>query len=208
MIFGESQPAIPSYTRPAPRQRLQTPSALGDLGAIQPGPSQLKEVPYGLPGTTAIIADMRQLVLGAYKDERINILARQITMGCPGHDAECEAATVLQWFQKTFRYTRLPFHPEGFQRVQTPSYTLFESPVRTGECASLSTAMGAVLMSLGFEIQFETAGSDPSQPDAFEHVYLSILIPDKGWAVADPSYSGPLGWLHPSAKVTRSWPLS
>jgi transglutaminase-like putative cysteine protease len=208
MLFGESQPAIPTYAASAPRQRLQTQSALGDLGAPQPGPSQLKEVPYGFQGTAQIVAEMTRLALDAYGDERINILARQITMGCPGHDKLCEADTIFRWFQDTFRYTFLPFHPKGFQRLQTPSYTLFESPVRTGECASLSTALAAVLMSIGLEVQFETAGSDANDPLGFEHVYMSIKIPDKGWVVADPSYKGPLGWLHPSAKVTRSWPLS
>jgi hypothetical protein len=80
----------------------------------------LKEVPYGFQGTAQIVAEMTRLALDAYGDERINILARQITMGCPGHDKLCEADTIFRWFQDTFRYTFLPFHPKGFQRLQTP----------------------------------------------------------------------------------------
>lgn len=204
MNMGYLRPAD-TYASPRPRQRLQTHEA---LGALADPPTQLGEVAPGFAGTSDIIADMKKEALSAYPDERINVLARQITMGCPPHDAACEAATVLRWFQENFRYTRLPFHPKGFQRLQTPSYTLFDSPVRTGECASLSTAMAAILMSLGFEVQFETAGQDPADPLTFEHVFVSVLIPDYGWAAADPSYQLALGELHENARVTRKWPIS
>ena len=150
---------------------------------------------------------MRKLVLAAYKDERINRLAREITIQLPRRDYEGEAATVLRWFQDSFRYTRLPWHPDGLQRLQTPSETLFDAPVRTGECASLSTAMAAVLMSLGAEIAFRTAGTDAAHPDQFEHVYLVINIPGKGWLSADPSYEEGLGWEHRSVATRQDWPI-
>ena len=169
--------------------------------------SNFREIPDGLPGTQAIIGDMKALAVGAYTDERVNILARQVTMGCARHDYGCEAQTILSWFQNAFRYTRLPFNPKGLQRLQTPSYTLFESPVKTGECASLSTAMAAMLMSLGFKVAFRTAGTNPATPDDQEHVYVMVEIPGSGWLAADPSYEGPLGWEHPAGKTKRDWPI-
>lgn len=200
MSIGYMQPQD-RYAQPTPRQRLQTPVPEGTL-------AQLSEIPEGFPGTSEIIAKMKAMAIDAYQDERVNILARQVTINCPRHDEICEAATILAWFQNTFRYTRLPFNPKGFQRLQTPSYTLFDSPVKTGECASLSTAMAAMLMSMGFEVQFETGGQNAADPLDFEHVYLEIKIPGEGWVVADPSYEGPLGWRHPNAAVTRMWPLT
>jgi len=202
MSMGYMQP--PGYFEPKqpppPRGAPRSPDA--------PPPVVIREVPDGFPGTQVIVGDMVAKVLSAYQDERVNILAREVTMGCPRHDYRCEAETILRWFQERFRYTRLPWHPKGFQRVQTASYTLFDSPVKTGECASLSVAMAAMLMSMGFEVQFETAGQDPADPLDFEHVYLSVNVPEVGWLAADPSYEGPLGWKHPNARVTMLWPIA
>ena len=194
----------PSY--PSPEQRS---GKMGGLGGGAPGPlAQLRGIPDGYAGTTQIIEEMKKLALDSYRDERVNQLAREITINCPRHDHACEAAVVLKWFQDTFRYTRLPFHPQGLQRLQTPSYTLFDAAVKSGECASLSTAMAAVLMSLGFEVAYRTAGQDPSNPLDLEHVYLMVNIPDAGWTAAEPSYEEGLGWEHPAAAVKQDWPIA
>lgn len=200
MSLGYVQP--PGYFTPAPSGSQQ----LGVASAAD-APVVVKEIPDGFPGTQVIVDEMRRHALEAYADERVNVLARQITIDCPRHDEWCEAATVLRWFQEQYRYTRLPFNPRGFQRLNTPSYTLFDSPVKTGECASLSTAMAAVLMSLGFEVMFVTAGQDPRDPLDFEHVYVKVMVPGHGWAYADPSYEEPLGWVHPNARTIMDWPL-
>lgn len=168
-------------------------------------PVRLEGIKDGIAGTAEIIARMRELVLDSYRDERVNQLARQIVSSCASHDHACEAAALLSWMQRTFKYTRLPWHPGGFQRIQTPSYTLFDAPVRSGECASLSTALGALLMSLGFEIAFRTAGSDMSRPNDFEHVYVMANIPGKGWTAAEPSYDLPIGAEHPASIIHRDW---
>lgn len=196
-MSGHAQP--PRY--PTPEERRGKSEQLSSL-------AYFKNVPDGYPGTAQIIDDMKRLVLEAYKDERLNQLARQITMGCPPHDHACEATTVLEWFQTSFRYTKLPFHPKGFQRLQTPSYTLFDAPVRSGECASLSTAMAAILMSLGFEVAFRTAGQDVNNPLDFEHVYVVVNVPSVGWVPADPSYQNQMGWEHPAALVRKDWLLT
>lgn len=169
-------------------------------------PVTVKEIPDGFPGTQVIVDEMRRYALEAFRDERVNVLARQVTMSCPRHDDLCEVETILRWFQDEYRYTRLPFNPRGFQRLNTPSYTLFDSPVKTGECASLSTAMAAMLMSIGFEVMFVTAGKDERDPLDFEHVYVMVNV-GGDWLAADPSYEGGLGWVHPNTQVTMEWPL-
>lgn len=186
--------------------RNVTTGLSGPMAEISGPLARVTEVPDGFPGTATIVESMKRMALDAYTDERINVLAREVTMGCPRHDNLCEAQAILRWFQENFRYTRLPYNPRGFQRLQTPSYTLFDSPVKTGECASLSTAMAAMLMSMGFEVQFETGGQNPLDPLDFEHVYVLINV-DGRWLEADPSYEGPLGWKHPNARVTMAWPL-
>jgi transglutaminase-like putative cysteine protease len=188
-----------SYPTPEERNGRRTPA---------PDPAvTVREIPDGYDGTAAIVAEMRRLALGAYPDERINRLAREITSAVPDRDFAGELDASLEWMQETFRYTRLPWHPSGLQRLQTPAETLLESPVRTGECASLATALAALLMSLGFEVRFRTAGTDALDPRFFEHVYVVANVPGEGWIAADPSYPYPLGWEHEAIVSTEDWPL-
>src|SRR5487761_2415511 len=171
----------------------------------QPAPVQISGVPDGYRGTRDVIAVMTDLVNGAYSDERINNLARQLTMKCAPRDSACEAAAILRYFQTAYRYTRLP-NFAGLQRLQTPSYTLFAAPngVKTGECASLSTAAATLLKSLGNDVSFRVGGQVASNPQQFEHVWLCVLV-NGSWVPLDPSYDGGLGWEHPSVQTTEDF---
>jgi len=168
----------------------------------------VRSIPNGYAGTAAIVAEMRRLARSAYRDERVNRLARAITEEIEDRDFAGELEAVLWWMQAVFRYTRLPWHPAGLQRLQTPSETLLDAPVRTGECASLATALAALLMSLGFEVMFRTAGTDALDPRFFEHVYVLVNVPGDGWVAADPSYLHPPGWEHEAVITIQDWPLT
>jgi transglutaminase-like putative cysteine protease len=191
----------PTISYPTPEERNPRRAA-----ATEPQ-VEVREIPDGYDGTAAIVAEMRRLALDAYRDERINRLARGITADVGARDFAGELDAALEWMQETFRYTRLPWHPWGLQRLQTPAETLFDAPVRTGECASLSTALAALLMSLGFEVLFRTAGTDPLDPRFFDHVYVLVNVPGEGWIAADPSYPYPLGWEHEAVVASQDWPL-
>jgi hypothetical protein len=195
----------PNVRYPTPEERSGKPTlpATGISGT----PVAIKGIPDGIQGTEAIVKEMGRLAKLAYSDERVNRLARMITASCPSHDHVCEVVNVFGWFQQTFRYTRLPWHPDGLQRLQTPSETLFDAPLRNGECASLSAALAAVLMSLGFEVKYRTAGTRAADPTFFEHIYVVAVVPGVGEVALDPSYSEPLGWEHPQAVVKRDWPI-
>ncbi len=198
-----------SYQTPEERQALSMKQGIPvpDVDAdSQAQPVMIRTVPDGILGTATILAEMSALALDAYRDERVNQLARQVTISCPRHDTQAEAAAVLDWFQRTFRYTSLPHHPAGLQRLQTPSYTLFDAPSKTGECASLCTAMAAMLMSLGHQVAWRTGGTNPSDHEDFEHVWCIDMI-DGSAVDMDPSYEGGLGWRHPAAAVMRDWPI-
>jgi len=188
-----------SYPTPEERNGRAVPSVAPPLA--------VRRIPDGYAGTAAIISEMRRLALDAFRAERVNRLARAITARIEDRDHLGELEALLSWMQVTFRYTRLPWHPAGLQRLQTPAETLFDAPVRTGECASLSTALAALLLSLGFEVMFRTAGTDPLDPRYFEHVYLLVNVPGEGWIAADPSYPHPLRWEHESVVTTEDWPL-
>jgi transglutaminase-like putative cysteine protease len=191
----------PTTSYPTPEERNPRRGAARDAAV------SIRRIPDGYDGTAAIVAEMRRLALGAFRDERINRLARAITGSVAARDFLGEVDALLEWMQETFRYTRLPWHPSGLQRLQTPGETLFEAPSRTGECASLATALAALLMSLGFEVMFRTAGTDALDPRFFEHVYVMVNVPGHGWLAADASYPHPLGWEHEAIVTTEDWTL-
>jgi len=174
-------------------------------GAPEPPPVRITTLPDGYAGTAVVVATMSRFALEALKDERVNQLARRITAHLPARETAAEAAALLRYLQEGFRYTDLPWHPAGWQRLQTPAYTLFDAPVRSGECASLSTALAALGMSLGHQILFRTAGRDPSRPYEFEHVYCVTWLDGRGWTPSDPSFPEPLGWQSPLAAVWQDW---
>jgi transglutaminase-like putative cysteine protease len=156
-------------------------------------------IPSGIEGTKLVIDNMRRFALDGLRDERIHQLARQIIKGVPDRDQRGQAAALLAYIQAGgkggYRYIGLPWHPEGFQRLCHPSYTLFTSPTLTGECASLTTALVSLAMAIGIESRFRTAGQDAAKKDEYEHVYAIFKL-DGAWVAADPSYEYPLGWPH------------
>lgn len=188
------------YERPPPYRQ---PGASG--GAAGLPPVRISGIPDGYAGTEAIVGHMRRLAVEGLADERIHQLARQVAAPCAPRAWHCEAEALLRHVQREFRYTRLPWHPAGCQRVQTAAYTLLDAPTRSGECASLSVALASLLMAMGFEVRFRTAGTDPADPRFFEHVLVLAHVPDEGWLPADPSYDRPLGWEHPAGVVRQDW---
>lgn len=162
-----------------------------------PTPLRFSEMADGYAGTVDVINEMRTMILGAYSDEYINTLARQLVQYCKPRDYTCEATSLLS-YMRNFRYTGLPAN-RALQRIQTALYTLRDSPAKSGECASLSVALGALLMSIGRGVKLRVGGRDPVDPSFFEHVWLLVDVPGMGWVPADPSYPlQPLGWEHPN----------
>jgi hypothetical protein len=174
--------------------------ALGDLRVE----THTREIPNGYAGTAAIIAEMKRVTLGALFDERVNQLARSIVADVGVRDHFAEAASCLAYMQANFRWNRLPEHPDGLQRLQTPIYTLFEASTRNGECASLSCALAALLMSLGHKVAFRTVSSRDDE-NAYEHVLVFDLTTQQA---LDPSYDFEPGQEHPATVKKEDWPLS
>jgi transglutaminase-like putative cysteine protease len=190
---------------------LTPEEVLARMAAVKRVPVRISYLPEGYAGTAVVLGNMVAFARGALEDERVNQLARFVTKDLPARDASAEADALLRFLQETFRYTRLPWYREGWQRLQTVPYTLFEALVRTGECASLATAFASLALSLGLETRFRTAGVDASRPRDFEHVYAIVAIGGE-WVAADPSYDQPLGWPHrpgdrSPVAVVQDWPI-
>lgn len=190
MFQGDAIPPIPAYLKP------------GERPGQQPTRVSISGIPDGYAGTKNVLGVMADLVNGSFSDERIASLARQITMRCPPRDSRCEASALLNWIQTVYRYTRLP-NFQGLQRLQTPAYTLFDGP-KTGECASLSVALAALLKSLGNEVGFRVGGTNASTPYEFEHVWVIVKTPD-GILALDPSYDQAAGWEHSAVQTHEDY---
>lgn len=169
-------------------------------------PTRLIEIPSGFAGTAVICSYMARFAREALKDERVNRLARELTAGLPDRNGRAECQALLSYMQTTFRRTRLPWHRAGWQRLQTVPETLFDAPVRTGECASLVTAFAALAMSVGNEARFRTVGQDTNAPYDHEHV-LALVYVGGLWLTADPSYDEPLGSTDSRIAVWADWPV-
>ena len=172
------------------------------VAGLSTPPVTVEHIANGYPGTMEIVERMKAAAADAVRDEGVNQLARRLTIGLPARDHFGEAARLLRYMQDNFRWTRLPNHPLGMQRLQTPRYTLFDAPAKTGECASLSTALAALLMALGHEVGFRVAGTT-NDPDFFEHVYLIDYSIANEPVALDPSYDLAAGVEHPGITVRQ-----
>lgn len=194
---------MPAYGDPSSIPGYQLP---GERPGEQPTRVQISGIPDGYAGTRAVLDVMAGLVNGSFSDERIAQIARHATMNCPARDDVCEARACLDFIRSRFRYTRLPsFNGMGLQRLQTPAYTLLDpAAASTGECASLSVALAALMKSLGIETGFRVCGRDANQPLEYEHVYCVIRTPD-GVVPLDPSYNLPIGGEHPAIQTREDY---
>lgn len=187
------------------------PPGYEEKGPRRGGEVRLSGIRDGYRGTSDVVAAMRELAIGAAPDEEVNRLARRIIDACESHDSACEVRSIHEFIRAGggggFRYNKLQIGRD-LQRLQTPRETLFDAPTRAGECASLSVAEAALLMSVGYKPRFVTVGTDPANPSFFEHVFVRVYVPGAGWVAADPSFARPLGWEDPRGVSGEEWDVA
>ena len=161
------------------------------------------EIPAGIKGTARTIREMHRLVALGVRDPSAARLAMSINNGATARrDYRGEAQALLSYVQQNVRYTRDPWTPDGLERVAHPLVTLQSGG---GDCDDLSVVLATLASSIGAAYAFRTVGTDASKPDDFQHVYVMIYVPNRGWAAADPSFEQPLGW-EPAAGGTLQLP--
>ena len=167
-----------------------------------------QQIPDGFRGTERTIQLMRALARDGGRDERVRRLAGELTRDLPRRDYESEARRLLQHMQRSVRYVRDPWTPDGTERVQHPAVTLFE--LGSGDCDCLSTAYCALCGALGAPYAFRTIGTDPWNRNHFSHVYSLVFVGPYStgrWVPADPSFGEALGW-EPPLDTERASPLA
>lgn len=149
----------------------------------------LDTIPNGVPGTMATVERMRALVNEWRVDPRIIGAARSIVFNEPAKDELAEARALFRFVQQRIRYVR---DVRDVETLATPLATL---NTRSGDCDDHATLLAALLESIGFETRFVLASYQSAE--AFEHVYLAVLITRNGypaWMFCDSTERGPFGW--------------
>lgn len=133
----------------------------------------------GEGGTEDTIREMaRQAVLGS-RDLIVRLVARDILEGIAGRDHEAIARRFFYWLQDRGSGERsgLKFQndPWRTEQVRAPWFCL--TVEGAGDCNSgHSTAMCALLMSVGVPCFFRTVKADPTRQDQYSHVYSVAMI--------------------------------
>lgn len=142
-----------------------------------------------------------QMVKGTH-DPKIYALARAvITQRCgddwcvPPKDNAAEAKALFEEVRKRVRYT---WDPTDYDAFQTPEKTL---ALRAGDCDDMVSLLGAMLRTIGLKVRsriVQTTGNT-----TWNHIYLLVQIPGKGWMPLDPTVKQPAGWEVPSEYIIR-----
>ena len=149
----------------------------------------LDTIPNGVPGTMETVQRMRALVNEWRVDPSIINAARSIVFNEPAKNDLAEARAVFRFVQGRVRYVR---DVRDVETLATPLATL---QTRSGDCDDHATLLATLLESIGFETRFVLASYQSDQ--AFEHVYLAVLISQGDypvWMFCDSTESGPFGW--------------
>lgn len=92
-----------------------------------------------------------------------------------GRNRQKSARAITDWVYNNIRFFNDPHHVET---VQTPQQTLLRE---YGDCDDMAVLMGALLMSMGIEVQYRIVGI--RQP---EHIHIEAMT-EKGWHGFDPA---------------------
>lgn len=107
-----------------------------------------------------------------------------------------EVEALFNWFKKNIRYTKDVYKVET---LVSPVNLL--SVFKQGDCDCLVTCFTAMLLSIGFPVQFIIIKLQPE--GAWKHVYLRVNINGKWVPVDLTNKQGYVGWEYPGACEKR-----
>lgn len=148
-------------------------------------------IPDGDAGTHDTVNWMRAYSRGSEgaKNPYLHQQARWIVHPLPERDQESEAHALAGWMRSHVRFSN-----EFEENLQDPMVTLgwtgyeFDPQQSGGDCDCLSTALSALLWTLGIRNRFVAVATDPNKPNKLNHVM--VLAHDKRtgrWFPLDPS---------------------
>lgn len=132
-------------------------------------------IPEGVRGVSATLALMRQCAEAGKSSPLIRQTALQILRTVPEHDDRAEVAALCEWVRDKIRYTRDVY---GVETLHTPERIL---DLRQGDCDDKSCLLAALLMSVGYPVEFAVMRYQPG--NSYDHVCVAALLPRAGEVV-------------------------
>lgn len=146
--------------------------------------STLQLIPDGVPGISATLKIMSQLVKEYKKSMAVRGLTLRLVKDCGQKDYSCEVRQVHAYVRDTIRYVN---DIRDVETIQTPDKTI---ELGQGDCDDKSTLIAAMLESIGHPTRFVAIGF---QVGVFAHVYVETKIGAK-WIPLETTEPVDVGW--------------
>jgi len=124
---------------------------------------------------------IKALIKEHTKNPRLHLLVAELIRDCPSKAYSCYLKRIVDFVRKHVKYVRDP------QRLET-----LRSPVRTlelgfGDCDDHTILTGTLLRIAGFPVRIVLG--DTNHDNKYEHVFLKVLVPRRGWITVDTTDS-------------------
>lgn len=151
-------------------------------------------------GTEQTISMLRALVDDAWKDPFVNRAAIEIirNSGVAPYDSFGQVQAIYN-FAHSFYFVNDPVTKEALR----PTRELLQ--LMAGDCDDINAnVLPALLGTVGYETRLVTIAADPSNPDAFTHVYVEVFL-DSEWIPLDAAAPGSSFGVAPKHFFRREW---
>jgi len=120
---------------------------------------------------------IKALIKEHTRNPRLHILVAELIRNCPSKSYTCYLKRIVGFVRKHVKYVRDP------QKLET-----LRSPIRTlelgmGDCDDHTILTGTLLRIAGFPVRIVLG--DTNADGKYEHVFLKVLVPRKGWITVD-----------------------
>lgn len=140
----------------------------------------------GRGGIMDTVRVMRALVDQYKTDPNIRATAITITQLDPEKQPLPEIHSIFSFVRDHVRYIN---DVNGVETVTSPDKTL---ALRAGDCDDKSVLLATLLESIGYITRFIVTGY--SEPGVYEHVYVSVMLPDGSFLPLDSTEPHAPGW--------------
>lgn len=158
----------------------------------------------GDAGIAQTVSLMYKLIDEGVKNPTVNRYAIEIVKNVPQYDHTAEAFAIFETVLANFRFVNDPVGPDGAKETlrQIPDILA----VGAGDCDDFTMLISTLLGTIGIETHIVTVAADPSDPEAFSHVYPEAKL-DGQWIALDAARPGAEFGLAPSHYFRRKvWP--
>lgn len=149
------------------------------------------------------VAFVHEQAVKGTRDPVVYSLAREV-LSRKGANGEWAVKEKDNWgevqalFWEVRRRVRYTWDPTDYDAFQTPRKTL---ALKAGDCDDQVALLGAMLRSVGYKVRSRIVQTKGEA--SWNHIYLAVEVPGKGWTPLDPTVDKPPGWEVPKEFVIQ-----